>query len=63
MKVKVQIEIFECTGIMDQDLVHSYIQSNAVLCDNVLARGSDPTAVVVYTAHDETENIFLHDYH
>ena len=29
----VQIEIFECTGIMGQDLVHSYIQSTTVLCD------------------------------
>ena len=28
-----QIGIFECTGIMGQDLVHPYIQSTTVLCD------------------------------
>ena len=32
-KMKVQIGIFECTGIMGQDLVHPYIQSSTVLCD------------------------------
>ena len=32
--MKVQIGIFECTGIMGQDLVHPYIQSTTVLCDN-----------------------------
>ena len=31
--MKVQIEIFKCTGIMGQDLVHPYIQSTTVLCD------------------------------
>ena len=31
--MKVQIGIFECTGIMGQDLVHPYIQSTTVLCD------------------------------
>ena len=30
-----QIRIFECTGIMGQDLVHPYIQSTTVLCDRV----------------------------
>ena len=33
LKVKVQIGIFECTGIMGQDLIHPYIQSTTVLCD------------------------------
>ena len=33
-KVKVEIGIFECTGIMGQDLVHPYIQSTAILCDS-----------------------------
>ena len=28
-----QIGILECTGIMGQNLVHSYIQSTTVLCD------------------------------
>ena len=31
--MKVQIGIFECTGIMGQDLVHPYIQSTTVLFD------------------------------
>ena len=31
--MKVQIGIFECTGIMGQDLVHPYIQSTTVPCD------------------------------
>ena len=35
LKVKVQIEIFECTGIMGKDLVHPYIQSTTVLCDSI----------------------------
>ena len=35
--MKVQIGIFECTGIMGQDLIHPYIQSTTVLCDlNIL---------------------------
>ena len=34
LKVKVQIGILECTGMMGQDLVHPYIQSTTVLCDN-----------------------------
>ena len=33
LKVKAQIGIFKCTGIMGQDLVHPYIQSTTVLCD------------------------------
>ena len=32
--MKVQIGIFECTGIMGQDLVHHFIQSTTILCDN-----------------------------
>ena len=31
--MKVQIRIFECTGAMGQDLVHTYIQSTTILCD------------------------------
>ena len=31
--MKVQIGIFECTGIMGQDLIHPYIQSTTVLSD------------------------------
>ena len=31
-----QIGIFECTGIMGQDLVHPYIQSTIVLCDIIV---------------------------
>ena len=31
--MKVQIGIFECTGIMGQDLIHPYIKSTTVLCD------------------------------
>ena len=34
LKVKVQIGIFKCTGIMGQDLIHPYIQSTTVLCYN-----------------------------
>ena len=34
LKVKVQIGIFDCTDIMGQDLVHPYIQSTTILCDN-----------------------------
>ena len=36
LKVKVQIRILECRGIMGQDLVHPYIQSTTVLCDTIL---------------------------
>ena len=32
--MKVKIGIFKCTGIMGQDLVHPYIPSTTVLCDN-----------------------------
>ena len=36
LKLKVQIGIFECTGIMGQDLVHPYIiQSTTVFCDKL----------------------------
>ena len=38
--MKVQIGIFECTGIMGQDLVHPYIQSTTVLCDMYLSTES-----------------------
>ena len=42
-KVKVQIGIFKCTGIMGQDLVH--IQSTTVLCDTHLRKiGKRPGA-------------------
>ena len=37
--MKVQIGIFECTGLMGQDLVHPYIQSTPVLCDTYLKFG------------------------
>ena len=46
--MKVQIGIFECTGIMGQDLVLPYIQSTTVLCDY----GDDYT-VVLFPTHME----------
>ena len=34
--IKVQIGIFECTGIMGQDLLYPYTQSTTILCDTLL---------------------------
>ena len=43
--MKVQIGIFECTGIMGQNLVHPYIQSTTVLCD--IRKSADRYVTVV----------------
>ena len=34
LKVKVKIGFFKCMGMMLKNLVHPYIQSTTVLCDN-----------------------------
>ena len=50
-----QIGIFECTGIMGQDLVHPYIQSITVLCGGLGgARAHWPTHIILSTSDRES---------
>ena len=46
--MKVQIGIFQCTGMVGQDLVHPYnIQSTTVFCDIIIIHKSADSYVTV----------------